>query len=331
MKICVFGAGAIGGNLATRLAAAGGHEISVVARGAQLQAIRTRGLTLTRNGHPTVSVGPLPATDRPSELAPQDLVLVTLKAQALPGVAAAIAGLLAPGAAAVFINNGIPWWWPYRGDPAAAPLPLLDPEGELWSRVGPQRALGCVAHSSNAVESPGMIHNAAFDQWILGEPVGGSSERCARVAEVFAAAGIRSSVSGDLRRDIWAKLLINASRGPIAALTRLTGLELSNDSELRAMMRSVMTETLAVALATGYDLRGEIDVEKIALGTGQPAGQRPSMLQDVLAHRPLEIVPVLGQVQAFGRQHQVATPVIDCVLPLVRGLSRWIAQGTATT
>jgi 2-dehydropantoate 2-reductase len=148
------------------------------------------------------------------------------------------------------------------------------------------------------------------------------------VAEVFADAGIRSSVSGDLRRDIWGKLLINASRGPLAALTRLTTPELCSDSELRAMMRSVMTETLAVALATGYDLRGEVDVEQISLGTGQPAGQRPSMLQDVLARRPLEIEPVLGQVQAFARQHQVATPVIDCVLPLMRGLNRGL-QGAS--
>jgi 2-dehydropantoate 2-reductase len=327
MKICVFGAGAIGGNLATRLAAAGGHEISVVARGAQLQAIRTRGLTLTRNGHPTVSVGPLPATDRPADLPPQDLLLVTLKAQLLPGAAAAIAGLLAPGATAVFINNGITWWWPYRGDREAGPLPLLDPEGELWTRVGPERALGCVVYSANAVESPGVIHNAALDRWILGEPAGGGSERCARVSQVFADAGIGSSVSHDLRRDIWAKLLINASRSPIAALTRLTTLELCHDSELRAMTRSVMTETLAVARATGYDLRGEVDVEQISRGKGLPAGQRTSMLQDVLARRPMEIEPVLGQVQAFGRQHQVATPVIDCVLPMLRGLNRWIVEG----
>lgn len=327
MKVCIFGAGAVGSHVAARLSAAGAAEVAVVARGPQLEAIRTRGLTLRTNGQ-EISGRPAHATDDPARLAPQDLVLVALKATSLPGAADAIARLLAPEGVAAFLNNGITWWWPHGLRGGRGPLPLLDPQGTLWAQLR-ARALGCVVNAPNEMVEPGVVLHSGRCLFTFGEPDGSSSARVERVAEVFRSGGMGAAVSTDLRREIWAKLLLNASGNTLAALTRLSLLELATDPALRAMMAQLMRETLEVAAALGWDLRGETDVESLAQRGDRKPGPRPSMLQDVLLGRALEVDALLGQTQAFAREAGVAVPTTDAILPLLRGLDRSRASPAA--
>ena len=322
MKVCIFGAGAVGGHIATRLIAAKADEIAVVARGAQLQAIRTRGLTL-RTGGKEIHAKPAVATDDPSTLPPQDIVLVGVKATAaLPAAAAAIGKLLAPNGCAVFMINGIPWWWRHgrSGDKDSdkGTLPLLDPDSALWNHVKPERTLGCIVHMPNEIVEPGVIVHTGPDHLILGEPDGSASPRLNALAEMFRRGGLDIRLSNDIRRDVWQKLALNASGNTLAALTQVDLGGLGADPGLCEVSIKVMREAIAVAAAQGWDLSAEMDVEKLAR-RGKP-GQRPSMLQDVTHRRALEVEAIIGQIQAFARELKIATPTIDVILPLLRGL-----------
>ena len=314
MKVCVYGAGAIGGHVAARLISAGDAHVSIIARGAQLQAIREKGVTLLSGGAHFGGMAAL-ATDDPAEAPPQDIVLVTLKAHAAPTLARPIAGLLAPGGVAVFLVNGVPWWWNH-GLKEGAALPLLDPEGDLWNHLGPERVLGVVIYSSNSVREPGVILHAGGDRWVVGEPDGAATPRAKALLGLLAGAGLSAVASADIRRDIWRKLCVNVSNSPIAALTRLQLGAFQQTPGLSSLAKAMIEETLCVAAALGWDLRDEIDPQSLS----RPSGGKPSMLQDVEAGRPMEVEAILGQVQAFGRDRKVPTPAIDVVLPLLRGL-----------
>lgn len=318
MKVCIFGAGAVGGHIATRLLAAKADDISVVARGAQLEAMRTRGLTL-RTGGKEIHAKPAAATDDPSTLPPQDVVLAAVKATAaLPAAAAAIGKLLAPDGCAVFLINGIPWWWRHGRSGEKGTLPLLDPDGALWNHVKPGRALGCVVHMPNEIVEPGVIVHTGPNHLVLGEPDGSSSARLKAVADMFTRGGIDTRISADIRRDVWQKLALNASGNTLAALTHVDLGGLGADPGLCEVSIKVMREAIAVAAAQGWDLTAEMDVEKLAR-RGKP-GQRPSMLQDVTHGRALEVEAIIGQIQAFARELKIATPTVDVILPLLRGL-----------
>jgi 2-dehydropantoate 2-reductase len=319
MKVCIFGAGAVGGHLAVQMLAADPRDISIVARGAMLAAIRKHGLTLRKGGQET-HVQPAVATDDPSALPPQDLVLVTLKAHTAPAAAGAIARLLAPQGCAVFLLNGIPWWWRHGLPGAGGTLPLLDPDGALWREIGPQRVLGGVVHSPNEIVAPGVIQHSGPDHLLLGEPDGSTSTRLEAAVALLKARGVDARTAKDLRHDILHKLALNASGNTIAALSRADLGEQGTDDGLRALSITVMREVTEVAAALGWDLRAELDLEALAR-RGKP-GQRPSMLQDVTLGRSLEVETILGQVQAFAREKSVATPAIDVILPLLRGLDR---------
>jgi len=330
MKVCIFGAGAIGGSIATRLLAAAADDISIVGRGAQLDAICSRGLTL-RSGGREISARATVATDDPSTLPPQDLVLVTLKAHAVPAAADAIAGLLAPHGSVVFMLNGIQWWWRHglEGPPGrpGGTLTLLDPDGALWNRVTPQRAIGCVVYCPCDVVEPGVIVHSGPDHFLLGEPDGTSSARLTDALAMFQRAGIDGRHSADVRRDIFRKLTSNASGNTISALTRLDIGSLGADPELRSLMVGVMREVLEVAAAMGWDLRAEIDMEAVA-SRGKP-GQRLSMLQDVVQRRPIEVEALFGQIHAFAHEAGVPVPMMDTILPLLRGLDQALRKGIA--
>jgi 2-dehydropantoate 2-reductase len=324
MKVCIFGAGAIGGHLAARLLPAGADEISIVARGAALAAMRKRGLTL-RSGGKEVHAQPKITTDDPSTLPPQDVVLVTLKATAgLSAAAPAISRLLAPGGCAVFCLNGIPWWWRYGRDAKPATLPLLDPDGALWNEVKPERVLGCVVYAPTEAVEPGVLVHVGANHLVLGELDGSSSKRLDSVIEMLKRGDIDARPSKDLRREIFRKLLQNASGNTLTALARLDLGSMGQDAELRGLMMNVMEEVMAVAAAQGWDYRAEVDTDAIAR-RGKP-GQRPSMFQDVLAGRPIEVEALLGQVQAFAHEGKIVTPTIDIILPLLRGLDRSMQQ-----
>lgn len=314
MRICIFGAGAIGGHLAVRFIQAGGGLVSVVARGAQLDAIARNGITLIANGE-RIWGQPMMATQAPASLPPQDLIFVTLKAHSAPLAAKSIARLLAPRGVAVFLLNGIPWWWNY-GLPRNAALPLLDPDGALWNHLGPQRALGVVVYCPNQIDEPGIITHNGHNRFIIGEPDNRPSERSRLVVDLLAMSRLNSELSPDIRRDIWQKLCTNISNNPLAALTRLASLDAPGLSDLGV---ALIEEVMKVAASTGYDLTGRVDPQRARMRSGPPTG-KPSMLQDVEAHRPIEVEAIMGQVQAFARENHVATPVLDIVLPLLRGL-----------
>jgi 2-dehydropantoate 2-reductase len=319
MKVCIYGAGAIGGHVAVRLAAASTAEVAVVARGAQLQAIRARGLTLRRGGKAT-TVRPGAATDDPASLPPQDLVVVTLKAYAVPDEAAQIARLLRSEAAALFVLNGIPWWWNHGLTGAGGALPLLDPQGALWNSLGPRRALGCVVYSSNTITAPGEVTHDGGNQWLLGEPDGSDSPRLRAAVALFKQASLGATAARDLRRDIWHKLVLNAGFNPLCALARCTTGGIVADRELAATAKAIVEEILTVAAAHGCDIRREVNPSSLVATSG--GDWRPSMLQDVDRGRPIEVEAILGQVHDFAQHAGIETPAIESVLPRLRALDR---------
>lgn len=319
-RICVFGAGAIGSHIVAKLARAGTANLSVVARGAHLAAIRERGLAF-RSERESFQVAVPQATDDPSGLPPQDILLVTLKAPALPAVADTLARLLAPDGVAVFLVNGIPWWWDHGLAGEGGPLPLLDPGGVLWKRIGPERALGSVVYSGNELAEPGVVIHYSMNRFVFGEPDGTRNDRAPALADLFTAAGIPSEVSADIRTEVWRKLLLNAPGNPLAALTRLSARDRAVDPELAGLGQRILEEVIATAGALGWDLRDFAANDPHVLASSR-SGSRPSMLQDVLRSRPMEVESLLGQLQAFARSASVQTPVIDVILPILRGLDR---------
>lgn len=325
MTICIYGAGAVGSHLAAKLLRAG-HHVAVVARGAHLTAMRDRGLTF-RGQDETFTV-PVPlATDDPSTLPPQDLVLVTLKTVAHPEHASRIAALLAGGGAVAFLCNGIPWWWT-AGRTDAGPLPLLDPAGALWREIGPERSIGGVIYSPNELEAPGIVVHSARHRLVLGSPLPGGEGVAEAAAAPLRQAGMATEVTADIRQEVWRKLLLNAPGSPLCALTRLTAGQRLADPDLVELGVRIVGEVLEVAAVDGCDLRTEVDLAALRAAPATRWGTgRPSMLQDVLAGRPMEVDSILGQVAAFARGSGVATPTIDVVLPLLRGLDRAVRGG----
>jgi 2-dehydropantoate 2-reductase len=256
------------------------------------------------------------------------VVLVTLKAQALPGAAAAIERLLANDGVAVFAVNGIPWWWNKGTSNAQEHLECVDPGGELWARLK-DRSLGCVIYSPNEVLEPGVIKTAMGDRWVFGEPDNAPSFRVDRLVQAFQAAKINGVAATDLRYDIWHKLLINCGLNPVAALTRLPTAKMTASPEVRAERCKVMLEVLEVALACGTDLRGKVDLEELVAPKKRPGSTTASMLQDVLAGRSLEHEAILGQVVEFARQYNISVPRCELMLVLLRGLNQQLMDEAA--
>jgi len=292
----------------------------VIARGAHLDAIRKNGITL-KSGDEEVRGKPALATDDPKQVSKQDLVIVTLKAHAVPAIAATVEQMLAPQGTVLFPLNGLVWWWNQGlpGDKGA--LPLLDPQGELWKRLR-ERTLGCVVFSPNEVVSPGVVVHIGGNKFVIGEPSNQKTARVQAVVDVFNKSKLPAEIPGDLRAEVFRKLMNNASGNTLSALTRLGHFEIASDPAVKGIGMEIMRESLNVAAALGWDLRKEVDVEKIASRATPGPSSPPSMLQDVLLGRPLEVEAHLGQTQAFAREAGVPTPTIDIILPLLRGLDR---------
>ncbi len=326
MKVCVFGAGAIGGYLAARLLQTTTHDVSVVARGEQLRAIKARGLRLLTPTEDFV-VRPHAATERAQDLPSQDLVLVTLKAHTQAAAAADIAHLLKGGGSAVFVNNGIPWWWTHGAtDSEGQSLPLLDPDGALWRLVKPQRVIGCVAYSANAVVEPGVVRHTANNRWVLSEPNGQQTARLSDVLDLLSQAGLKTEVSERIRHVVWSKLLRNAAMNSLCALTRVSVDQLAAVPGMMDLYSSLVEEIASIASAQGHELGAEVDAAKrvpllgAAMDGTQGARIKPSMLQDIEAGRGIEVEAIVGQVQVLARAFSVQTPVLDVIVPLLRAL-----------
>ena len=326
MRICVYGAGAIGGNFATRLAAAG-NEVSVVARGAHLEAIRANGLTML-SGENTV-VGEVKASDNPADLGPQDAVLVTLKSSGQHALPDAIGPLLRDDTMVAFVQNGIPWWYGdgLNGRPEAPDLSRLDPGGAIRRTVGTARTIGAVVTSSNQVIAPGVVRNISPERntlWIA-EVDDRQSERVLGLRRTLVAAGIASPPTTDIRYDIWNKLMSSLSGGALTLILREKEPVLGNPI-VNPLARRAHAEALTVAAAHGVALA---DSPEVRYGPSRVyPDHRVSILQDYEAGRPMEIESIVRAPLAFARAAGLATPTLDAIEAICVQLA--VAKGLYT-
>ena len=314
MKICIFGAGAIGGYMGAKLAQAGA-DVSLVARGPHLAAMQDKGLTLIEDGGTTTV--PVTASDDPATLGPQDYVIVTLKAHSVPPVVDRMQPLFGPATTLVWGVNGMPWWYFHKigGAYEGTRLETVDPGGVQWDGFGPDRALGCVVYPAAEVAEPGTVRHIEGNRFSLGEPDGEKSDRALRLSEALTAAGLKAPVRPRIRDEIWVKLWGNLSFNPVSALTHATLDVLCTDPGTRAVVRAMMVEAQGIGEALG--VKFPVSVDRRIEGGAAVGAHRTSMLQDLDAGRPMEIDALLGSVQELGRITGVATPAIDMILALV--------------
>jgi 2-dehydropantoate 2-reductase len=315
MKICIYGAGAIGAYLGAQLAKTD-CEVSLVARGPHLEAMQKNGLTLRMNGEEsTMQVN---ATDDPATLGQQDYVIVTLKAHSVPGIAAQIATLLGPDTVVVTAQNGILWWYfhAFEGPLRDHQLEIADPDGTIWTTLGPERAIGCVVYPSCEIVEPGVVEHIDGNRFILGEPDGSKSERVVTLSRIMSEAGLKAPVRRDIRSDIWFKLLGNATFNPVSVLTGATLEEIGTDPGVRAVIHRMMSEAQDVGEELG--VKFPMSIDKRIDGGAAVGAHKTSMLQDLEAGRPLELDALVASVSELGKLVSIPTPTIDMVLDLVR-------------
>ena len=315
MKICVYGAGAIGAHLGGFLARTDA-EVSLVARGPHLEAMRRNGLRVITAAE-SFTVTPR-ATDDPAELGPQDYVIVTLKAHQSPGVVGAMQPLLGPQTAVVTAMNGVPWWYFHglSGTWDDAAVESVDPGGVQWRSVGPQRAIGCVVLPAAEIVAPGVCRHEEGDSYPLGEPDGTRSERVLALSRKIIEAGLRAPVRTSIRDDIWVKLWGNVCLNPVSALTHATLAGLGRDAGVADLLRKMMREGQAVGEALGA--RFKVPLDRRLQGAFDVGEHKTSMLQDLERGRPMEIDALVTAVAELGDRVGVDTPTIDMVLALVR-------------
>ncbi|MBX6372807.1 MAG: 2-dehydropantoate 2-reductase [Acetobacteraceae bacterium] len=321
MKICIFGAGAIGGLMAARLAQKGDAEVTVIARGPHLAAMQAKGLKLISEGGQEIVVHPRCVASA-EEAGPQDYVVVTLKAHSLPSAARQMQPLLGPQTAIVSAVNGIPWWYFYKlpGPWEDRRVESVDPGGALWDLLHPSRAIGCIVYPAAEVIEPGVIEHTYGDRFTLGEPDGSRSPRAQALSEVMIAAGFKAPVRPRIRDEIWVKLWGNLAFNPISALTTATLDALIADPGQRGVARAMMLEAQAVAEKLG--VRFAIDVDKRIAGAAEVGAHKTSMLQDLERGRPMEIDALLGVVVELAELVGVEAPTCRTVLALVRARAR---------
>jgi 2-dehydropantoate 2-reductase len=315
MKVCIYGAGAIGAYLGTALADAG-CTVTLIARGPHLAAMQTGGLTIEQAGERrTVQ---LACTDDPSTVGAQDFVILTVKAHSVLPAIDQIRMLLGPDTAIVTAQNGILWWYfhalegPWQGKH----LETADPGGRIWQALGPERAIGCVVYPSCEIVEPGVVRHLAGNRFMLGEPSGEKTERVTELAGAMSAGGLKAPVRKKIRDDIWFKLLGNATFNPVSVLTGATLEQIGRHAQTRAVIKSLMAEAVAVATALGVHF--PMDLDKRIDGAVAVGAHKTSMLQDYELGRPLEIDALVASVAELGRLVDVPTPVLDAVTALVR-------------
>ncbi|MBM2320626.1 MULTISPECIES: 2-dehydropantoate 2-reductase [Marivita] len=316
MKICVFGAGAIGGYMGVKLAQAGA-DVSLVARGPHLAAMKSNGLKLIEEGGEETVVS-VTASDNPADLGVQDYIIVTLKAHSVPPIVDKMKPLIGPNTTIVSGVNGVPWWYFHKigGEHEGTRLESVDPGNAQWDGFGPDRVLGCVVYPAAEVIEPGVVKHIEGNRFSLGEPDGSKSERAVALSQALSSAGLKAPVRPRLRDEIWVKLWGNLSFNPISALTHATLDVLCTDPGTRAVAKGMMLEAQEIAEALG--VKFPIDVERRIDGGAAVGAHRTSMLQDLDQGRPMEIDALVGSVQELGRVVGVPTPTIDTVLALVQ-------------
>lgn len=307
MKLCVFGAGAVGGHIATKLAAAG-NDVSVVARGTHLEVMKSRGLTLL-HGEQTI-LARVRAAAHARELGPQDAVFVTLKANLLGAFAEQCAPLLGRDTAVVFVQNGIPWWYDAR-------LTRLDPGAKLARAVTPDRIIGGVAYSANEIIEPGVIENhvPGNNMIVIGRPDKRETPLVGELRAVLAAADMASPAPADIRQSVWSKLAQNLWTSTLCTLTQSTVREVQENPELKPLAARATEEARAIARA--LDVAIEQAPRRPSGQASSAAAHKPSMLQDYERGRPMEVEAQLVAPLELARLQKVHTPTLDFLVPLV--------------
>ena len=319
MKICVIGAGAIGGLLAAKLAEAG-EEVGVVARGAQLKAIREHGLLLREENKDIVAR--VAASDRIADLGEPDLIVLGMKAHQVAAVAPEVGSILGPRTLVLTAQNGIPWWYFFKhgGPREGVRLQSVDPGGVISDHLPIDRVIATVVYPAAEIERPGVIRHVEGNRFSLAEIDGAKSERISAISEIFGGAGFKAPVVTDVRTEIWTKLLGNLSLNPISALTHATLQDICRYPKTRALAMEMMREALAVAEAFGIRLR--ISLEKRIAGAEAIGAHKTSMLQDVENGRVLEADALIGSVIELARMADVATPQIDAIYAVTKLLGQ---------
>jgi 2-dehydropantoate 2-reductase len=315
MKVCIIGAGAIGGFIGARLAASGRAEVSALARGATLAALKEHGWRLQQGG--ALVQAPARASADAAALGVQDLVIVAVKGPALGAVARGIAPLLGPATRVMPAMNGVPWWFG-EGVAALGPAPLhsVDPDGAIGRAIATRRVIGCVVHASTASAEPGLVRHRMGQGLIVGEPAGGRSDAVQAVADLLTHAGFDVTHSADVRRDVWYKLWGNMTMNPVSAITGATADLVLADPLVREFNSAAMREAAAIGALLGCPI--EQSPEDRHAITARLGAFKTSMLQDVEAGRPIELEALVGAVAELGRRLGVATPFIDALYGLTR-------------
>lgn len=319
MRICIYGAGAIGAWLGVELSLAG-KDVTLIARGPHLEAMQKNGVKLLMDGEERVA-HPRCIED-PADAGSQDYVIITLKAHSLPGIADKIQPLLGPETAVVTGVNGIPWWYFYKldGPYENHKLDSIDPGGKFWDAVGPERAIGFVVYPAAEIAEPGVIRHIEGDRYTMGEPDGRSSDRTDKLCAALKEAGFKSRVRDNIRDDIWIKLWGNLCFNPISALTHATLDKVAGEAATGDVCRLMMLEAQEIGEKLGAKFR--VDVDRRLAGGAAVGAHKTSMLQDLELGRPMEIDALVTVVQELGKLVEVATPTIDVVLALIRQRAR---------
>ena len=316
-RICIFGAGAIGGYLAAALDNAGA-AVSLVARGPNLDAILKNGLTFEKDG--VTSTHHLPASSDPADLGPQDVVFLAVKAHGIPAIIDGLKLLLHDDTIIVPAVNGLPWWYFHGAGTGTAldeqPLLAVDPDRRIWDEIGPQRAIGCVVYPACEIAAPGHVRHLDGDRFSLGEPSGDRTDRIRDLSALMIGGGLKAPVRPRIRDEIWIKLWGNCSFNPVSALTGATLDEIGNDPDSRQLVTDIMTEVQAIGEAAGA--RFGVSIDKRIAGATAIVGHKPSTRQDIEAGRPLEIDPILTAVIELADRLEIEAPALSRVTALLK-------------
>ena len=325
MKIAIVGCGAIGGYVAAKLALAG-ESVTVLARGATLDAVRARGITLHMSDGSTHVARNVTATSDYAGVGAQDVVILAVKAHQLPAVARQVPELFGPHTVVVTMQNGIPYWYFHRhgGELAGNPVRSVDPEGLLSRLIPAERIIGCVVYPATELREPAVVQHVEGDRFPIGELDGARSERAERVSQCFTHAGFKAPVLDDIRAEIWLKLWGTLTFNPISALTRSTLVEICQFPPTRDLATAMMTEAQAVAGKLGIAFR--VPLERRIAGAEKVGHHKTSMLQDVEAGRAPELEALLGSVMELGRLTNTHTPHINTVYGLTHLLARSVTD-----
>ena len=315
-KICIYGAGAIGGWIGARLAQRPGMMVSVVARGETLRQLQSHGLQL--NSGDNILSAKVRASQLPTSLGIQDLVIIAVKAPSMLDVAKQIQPLIGPNTIVMTAMNGVPWWFlqGFGGVYANTPLKSVDPKGQIAAAIPPTHIIGCVVHASSSLRAPGQVQHHFGNGLIIGEPAGGSSARVQALHQLLREASFDATLSERIQKDVWYKLWGNMTINPISALTGATSDKILNDPNVLGFISAVMLEAKAIGAAMGIAIDQQPE-DRHAV-TRKLGAFKTSMLQDVQAKRAVELDALVGAVQELGQITGVPTPFTDALMGLAR-------------